>query len=270
MRSKILGLVAAGLLLGPMADASSIDAELFDSADFRQNFLMSGETRYTVFQALEDLTIVDLVNDGSAVPNTFSTYTYQLFRTDENWNTPNENNADRIWLAMGMVVDLGDVTPVGVQLEAGGYYRLSIVGPDWIQGIYTRPYVEGAPPPLRVEPFNTTGDLIRVFGAGVNGLGNDLTAITLRVSPVVVPEPGTMLQQLLTDVTGVGPGKSLADKVKLAQTYYAVPDIQATCAVMTDFVLEVKAQAVKKKLTIAQATEFASDANAIMTAIGCN
>jgi len=91
-----------------------------------------------------------------------------------------------------------------------------------------------------------------------------------NISVEAVPDPGALLQRLLSDVTGAGPGKSLADKVGLAQTYYAVPDIQATCAVLSDFMNEVKAQAGKKKLTDTQAATFTSDAQAIMVAIGCN
>ena len=68
---------------------------------------------------------------------------------------------------------------------------------------------------------------------------------------------------------GVGPGKSLASKVMSAQTYYAVPDIQSTCAVLTGFVNEVEAQAGKK---IAQPLDakLIADADAIEVAIGCN
>ena len=76
------------------------------------------------------------------------------------------------------------------------------------------------------------------------------------------------LQHLLADVTGVGPGKSLADKVARAQTHYAAFDIDATCDVLRGFTNQVSAQA-GKKLTDAQATVFTSDANAITDAIGC-
>lgn len=79
----------------------------------------------------------------------------------------------------------------------------------------------------------------------------------------------SLLQQLLADVTGVGPGKSLAAKVTLAQTNYATPDIAGTCELLNSFRNQVRAQA-GKKLTDAQATEFSSDANAIMGAIGCD
>ena len=84
------------------------------------------------------------------------------------------------------------------------------------------------------------------------------------------PDPATLLQQLASNVAGIGPGKSLADKVALAQTYLAASDVQATCAVLTDFVAQVNALAGKKKLTSSQAEELTSDVTAIMTATGCN
>jgi hypothetical protein len=70
-------------------------------------------------------------------------------------------------------------------------------------------------------------------------------------------------------VTGVGPGSSLADKVALAETYYAVPDIQATCAVLTGFINEVQAQA-GKKINPQLDAKLITDAQAIEAAIGCN
>jgi len=84
-----------------------------------------------------------------------------------------------------------------------------------------------------------------------------------------VPLPAAQLAALLTEVTGVGPGTSLADKVKFAQTYYAVPDIQATCAVLTGFVKEVKAQA-GKKISRQLDAKLIADAQAVEAAIGCN
>jgi len=95
------------------------------------------------------------------------------------------------------------------------------------------------------------------------GFGSFLVAS----SPVLLP--AALLEQLLNDVTGVGPGKSLADKVALAQTYYAVPDVQATCAMLTGFNREVRAQ--RGKLIPADlADELTADALAIMEATGCD
>ena len=81
-------------------------------------------------------------------------------------------------------------------------------------------------------------------------------------------DPATLLGNLLAAVTNVGPGKSLARKVGLAQTYYAVPDVQATCSVLTDFSNEVSAQR-GKKLTSELADELTADTQAVMTSIGC-
>lgn len=87
-------------------------------------------------------------------------------------------------------------------------------------------------------------------------------------SPSAVPNPAAMLQQLAADVTGVGPGKSLINKVALAQTYYAVPDVQATCAVLTGFLAEVSAQR-DKKIANDLADKLSADAQAIKAAIEC-
>jgi|GEM_PF-574278 len=81
--------------------------------------------------------------------------------------------------------------------------------------------------------------------------------------------PAALLEQLLADVSGVGPGKSLANKITLAQMYFAPPDIEATCGVLNGFLNQVRAQA-GKKLTDTQAAGFTSDASAIREAIGCN
>jgi hypothetical protein len=77
------------------------------------------------------------------------------------------------------------------------------------------------------------------------------------------------LAALLREVTGVGPGKSLANKVTAAQAYYAASDIQATCAMLTGFVNEVHAQN-RKKIGQALDAKLISDANAIRAAISCN
>jgi len=81
--------------------------------------------------------------------------------------------------------------------------------------------------------------------------------------------PAEQLAALQTKVTGVGPGASFADKIALAQTYYAVPDVQSACAVLNDFLSQVRAQR-DKKITPALADQLTADASAIMAAIGCN
>ena len=82
-------------------------------------------------------------------------------------------------------------------------------------------------------------------------------------------EPAEQLAALGTAVTDFGPGKSLADKIALAQMYLAVPDVQSACTVLTSFVNQVSAQR-GKKLTPELADQLTADANVIMDGIGCN
>lgn len=108
--------------------------------------------------------------------------------------------------------------------------------------------------------------MVQGNSGGLNGI-----AYALVVRSGLVPTPPTVAEQLaalLKEVTGVGPGKSLANKVALAQIYYAVPDIQATCPVLTGFVNEVQAQA-GKKISQQLDAKLIADANAIEDAIGC-
>ena len=92
--------------------------------------------------------------------------------------------------------------------------------------------------------------------------------LPLVLTNFTISSVSSLLDQLLTDSTGVGPGKSLANKVTLAQTYYAVPDIVSTCAVLTSYLDQVTKQK-GKKITPAQAEALSGDAEVIMSALAC-
>lgn len=77
------------------------------------------------------------------------------------------------------------------------------------------------------------------------------------------------LRPLAEAVAGVGPGQSLASKMRVAQAYYAAGDMQSTCLMLADFASEVRAQR-GKKLTIALADKLTADTGAVMTVLGCN
>lgn len=83
------------------------------------------------------------------------------------------------------------------------------------------------------------------------------------------PSAGEQLQQLAIDAANAGPGKSLTDKVALAVAYYEADDLQSTCNVLQDFTNQVRALS-GKKLAVAAAVALTADAQAIMTAIGCD
>jgi len=110
-----------------------------------------------------------------------------------------------------------------------------------------------------------------------HGDGWAIDQVALAASEVL--DPGALLQQLLADVTGVGPGKILERTVAGAQVYYAVPDIQATCSVMRFFDFEVQliwrlSNATKRsapwKITTEQMDDLLGKSGSIQIAIGCN
>lgn len=76
------------------------------------------------------------------------------------------------------------------------------------------------------------------------------------------------LADLAGDVSGAGPGSSLANRIATVKAYYAAGDVPASCALLTDFQKQVSAQA-GKKLTIEQATSLSGQAQTIRTALGC-
>lgn len=151
---------------------------------------------------------------------------------------------------------LGDYQLVNVRL----FWLEGAVGaPDFLSNSDLPTLLPEFPGRLALDFISTTGEgpTLFVFFDG------------LLVQPVSVPDPATLLEQLGNDVEGVGPGQSLAAKVANAQTYYAVPDTQATCALMNAFANEVDAQR-GKQLAPELASQLTADAEAIMTAIGCD
>lgn len=83
-----------------------------------------------------------------------------------------------------------------------------------------------------------------------------------------IPDAEAMLQQLLENVSGIGPGRSLTNKVMRAQSLCAMQDTEAACWVLKSFVNEVRAQQARK-IPLDIAVGLISDAQTIMAAIGC-
>jgi hypothetical protein len=75
---------------------------------------------------------------------------------------------------------------------------------------------------------------------------------------------------LVTDSTGIGPGKALENKATAIQAAVnATPPQTATaCAGITDYLGLVNAQT-GKKLSAGQTTQLTTDADKLATALGC-
>jgi hypothetical protein len=155
----------------------------------------------------------------------------------------------------------------GVELTVGQKYTVEVTVPSSdLPALETRtgfgvwtslndPYSGGRFyfPPIAANPVSVNNS----FFAGQDML--------FRISE---SGPAEQLAALQAKVTGSGPGASFADKIALAQTYIAVPDVQSACAVLDDFLSQVRAQR-GKKITVEVADELTADAQAIMEAINC-
>ncbi len=137
---------------------------------------------------------------------------------------------------------------------------------------YTAPTVvdEDSPLPL-VNCLPASGSL---FPIGVTTVSCTATAAGDANSPVAatftVTVNGTaaQLQGLLASVTGVGPGKSLAEKVTVIEGDVAVNDNSDACDALGGFSNEVRAQT-GKKITAAKAGSLFVQAKNIMAVLGC-
>jgi hypothetical protein len=144
--------------------------------------------------------------------------------------------------------------------QAAGFAQLGLIlrGPERLD-IYSGPGLPTTPSPLLTSLSTTIVQFVDESDVIIGNVDS--------VSRVSVPE--VLLEQLGAAVTDVGPGKSLANKIMLAQTYLAVPDVQSACAILNGFLNQVRAQR-GKKLTAEQADQFTADAEAIIAAIGCD
>ncbi|HVN62838.1 MAG TPA: SdiA-regulated domain-containing protein [Gaiellaceae bacterium] len=86
---------------------------------------------------------------------------------------------------------------------------------------------------------------------------------------VHVKGASAQLADLLQDVKGVGPGKSLSVTVAAAQLLVVHGQTKPACLSLIAFNLEVRVDAAAKKISAAQAAELIAEAKNIMATLGC-
>ena len=191
----------------------------------------------------------------------------------------------------------------GFTYERGFGDPVSIVVPDFVNlSIFG---VEYAPQDTVARIFDNGGNVTVIFGGAPDATSsfpftNDF-ALSFLVSPsgdVLFPfdfyyrvesllfgiwstfppdlvinqrplDPVSLIDLLVLDMTGIGPGTSFTDKLLQARAYVEVGDDQAACEMLNAFLNQVSAQN-GNKLTIEEASQAESDANAIAELIGCN
>ncbi len=78
----------------------------------------------------------------------------------------------------------------------------------------------------------------------------------------------SLLDALLREVKGVGPGKSLQDKVTQSRAAYLAQNKVGVCSGLSSLRKEIAAQT-GKKIPIAKAASLESEATVISTTLGC-
>jgi probable HAF family extracellular repeat protein len=125
------------------------------------------------------------------------------------------------------------------------------------------------------------GSVTESFGTAINGAGQvigrytistpaDTTMPTLTRSFIATlpPSATNLFQDLISLSVGVGPGKSLVNKVQAALAAYLVHDTAASCSTLTGYRQEVDAQT-GKKISAQQAALMLQKVDALWGAIGC-
>jgi YVTN family beta-propeller protein len=124
---------------------------------------------------------------------------------------------------------------------------------------------------------NTATDTVSIIDTSTNivvstvPVGSGPIALGKFIAEDTTPPPPStdeLLSDLLAYVTGIGPGKSLAAKVRAAQTALADGDTTGACDSLQALINETTAQS-GKKLTVEQANHIIDAATDIRTQIGC-
>jgi X-Pro dipeptidyl-peptidase len=135
---------------------------------------------------------------------------------------------------------------------------------------YTATATDNEDPDPSIHCLPASGSTFPIGTTTVNCTATDASGNSSRGSFTVhVNGPTELLARLLQDVTGLGPGKSLAEKVKAIQARVAARKTADACNALAAFVNEVNAQTGKKKLTQTQAHALLAEASRISALLGC-
>ena len=115
-----------------------------------------------------------------------------------------------------------------------------------------------------VEMPNLDSDTVRIKVQAVGNVYFDVSDTDFSVRGVA-----DQLQDLVDASAGAGPGTSLADKARRAQSAYAAGATAATCDALADYRAQVKALAGKRQLSPAKATELTVLVDRLRRLIGC-
>lgn len=171
------------------------------------------------------------------------------------------------WFPSWQPIKTGDTTPPVITVPAPITANATSPGGAVVTYPVTATDPDDAVASLRCSPASGAVFPIRktrVTCTAVDTHGNTSTASFT----VTVKGAKAQLRDLLTAVTGAGPGTSLADKVKAVQSYLAAGDLADACSALTAFLHEVSAQS-GKSIPANQAATLIATAQRIKAVLAC-
>jgi hypothetical protein len=279
-KHKLLGFLAAGLLAGPMAVQAAPTLDQANENPFTGFAQIAGEYRAQTFTV--------------GMTGTLSRFEVELFGVGatgsavfEIWNTTagQPTAIPGTVLASATITFSGvnhtfvgaDLTP-GISVKAGDVLAIVLKG-----GADQLAYWDHSSDPVdsTIDPYPSgsrfTTATLDPTGPWI-GVGGFPGPSDFNFRTYIDVDPAILLQTLRSDVAGFGPARVLEKTVAQAQVYYAVPDLQATCAVMRFFDYEVRviwklSKATRKpapwKITMAQTDDWLGQSGNIQIALGC-
>jgi hypothetical protein len=237
----------------------------------------SGLTTVTIGQAgwASD---VNCLQNWSVVPNNVAGYVVPPGDwTVTSWSTRSGPRGGTMGLMIFQPAGTGSYAVVGESpiesLAVDTLNTFALNNPITVQGGDVLGLYSGPNTACVNSAVGGTNGIIAAFGAEP-GVGTTITP-TFRIlsyppniSATLISTVDQQVSDLLAEVTGVGPGAGLADKMKQIQAYITANDKTNACGTLNDFIKLVEAQA-GKKLTLTQAASFTAQANAIKTTLDC-
>jgi hypothetical protein len=160
-----------------------------------------------------------------------------------------------------------DTTPPKINVPAD--LVVNATGPAGAIVTYTVTAADDTDPNPQVSCTPSSGTTFAIGTTAVNCTATDASGNQASASFTVhVKGAPEQLADLGTAVAGVGPGTSLADKVKQMQNYLAQHDVANACLTLQQFIDQVRAQS-GKSIPIATATTLTADATRIKNVLAC-
>ena len=220
----------------------------------------------TVFLAVPQQYLTEETGPSTTIPDPVlgGTFTFAA-GTDVDWSRRIVYSVTNV--VFGPLAAPADTTPPVLSLPPGK--SVDATSPAGATVAYTVTATDDVDPSPTVACTPPSGSTFPIGSTAVSCTATDASGNSATGSFMVrVKGAAEQLADLAAAVKGLGPGRSLADTMAVAQWFVAHGQPKLACLTLTAFQLEVRAQA-GKKIPAAQASALITDATRIERLLGC-